>query len=157
QYNLDTQIYVTNGARLTIEAGTIIATTPPLNGGGSLAVTRTGKILGLGASHKPVIFPSPADPGHWARLHPPSLPSGDPKSGMLRHIASEWGNLTVMGNAFISENAIGSNTQDCNAANVANMEGLTDPDPNKVQYGGGNDDDDSGIIKYVSLRYTGRV
>jgi hypothetical protein len=157
QYNLDTQIYVTNGARLTIEAGTIIASTPQPNGGGSLAVTRNGFISILGTSDKPVIFTSTADQATWTGFDPNTLPSGDPKSGTLRHVASEWGNLTLMGNAFVSENAIGTNTQDCNASNVSNMEGLTDPDPNKVQFGGGNDDDDRGIIKYVSLRYTGRV
>ncbi|MBI3847896.1 MAG: hypothetical protein HY292_24945 [Planctomycetes bacterium] len=148
-YNLDNQIYVTDGAALTIEAGTVIATTPTPNGAGSIAVTRGSKIFALGTVDKPVIFTSTADVATWV--------NGDPRTGTLRHTCSEWGNLTVMGRAYISENAVPANTHDCNANNFATMEGLTDPNTLKTSYGGGDDNDDSGTIKYVSLRYTGRV
>jgi hypothetical protein len=36
------------------------------------------------------------------------------------------------------------------------MEGLT-TGPAFDRYGGGNDDDDSGSLRYVSIRYTGKV
>jgi hypothetical protein len=60
-----------------------------------------------------------------------------------------------MGRAYISENAVVTNSATCNAANVANMEGLVNG-PATDQYGGGNDNDDSGTIKYLSIRYGGK-
>ncbi len=165
-YNLDTQIYVKNGASLTIEAGTIVASTPTANGSGSLAVTRGSKIYVQGTADNPVIMTSTNDTATWT--------DGDPKTGTWRVAANEWGNLTIMGNALIgysypvtkpdpndpeSEIVIRQNTPEPDGLSVANMEGLTaafDNDPN-VQYGGNDDDDDSGSISYLSIRYGGRV
>ncbi len=145
-YNLVGQIYVTNGATLTIEPGTVIANTA--NAGGSLAVTRGSKIVAVGTADQPIIFTSTNDTATWV--------GGNPKTGTWRVAANEWGNLTIMGNAYISEDVIGANTPTPNAANVADMEGLT-TGPAFDRYGGGNDDDDSGSLSYVSLRYTGKV
>src|SRR5688572_20475982 len=113
-YNLVGQIYVTNGATLTIEPGTLIATVA--NSGGSLAVTRGSKIFAVGTAEKPIIFTSTADVATWT--------GGDPKTGTWRPVVNEWGNLTVMGRAYISENVIGSNTPFPSATNEADMEGL---------------------------------
>ena len=148
-YNLQQQIYVLPGATLTIEAGTVIAS--DTNIGGSLAVTKGAQIFIQGTHANPVIFTSKADVATWV--------GGDPKTGTWREAANEWGNLTIMGGAYISENATAGNTPTPNAANVATMEGLTAafPGDTRVLYGGGNDDDDSGTISYVSMRYTGKV
>ncbi len=150
-YNLQTQIYVLPGATLTIEPGTVIASTPTTNGGGSIAVCKGAQIIANGTRTQPIIFTSTADVATWV--------NGDPKTGTWRAIANEWGNLTIMGGAYISENAIAANTATPNASNYANMEGLTaaSPTDTRVRYGGGNDDDDSGSLKYVSIRYAGRV
>jgi len=143
-YNLQDQIYVTNGATLTIEAGTTIASTT--NVGGSLAVTRGSKIFALGTKEQPIIFTSKADVATW---------TGGRRTGTWREAQNEWGNLTIMGNAYISENAVAGNTSTCNAANVGDMEGLTNG-PTTDRYGSGNDNDDSGTLAYVSLRYGGK-
>jgi hypothetical protein len=84
---------------------------------------------------------------------------GNPRTGTWREAANEWGNLTLMGRAYVSENIVTSNTPVPNANNVAPMEGLVAAGPNdpNVLYGGGNDDDDSGSISYLSIRYTGKV
>ena len=150
-YNLQNQIYVLPGATLTIEAGTVVASTPTLNGGGSLAVCRGAQIFVNGTQANPVIMTSTADVATWV--------GGDPKTGTWREAANEWGNLTIMGGAYISENIIAGNTAVPNAANYATMEGLIEsfPGDTRVRYGGGNDDDDSGSVKYLSLRYGGRV
>jgi hypothetical protein len=150
-YNLQTQIYVLPGATLTIEPGTVIASTPTTNGGGSIAVCKGAQIIANGTRTQPIIFTSTADVATWV--------NGDPKTGTWRAIANEWGNLTIMGDAYISENAIATNTATPNASNYANMEGLTaaSATDTRVRYGGGNDDDDSGSLKYVSIRYAGRV
>jgi hypothetical protein len=144
-YNLQDQIYVRNGASLTIEAGTIIASDTNL--GGSLAVARGSQIFVLGTKEKPVVMTSKADQATWSE--------GGPRTGVWREAQNEWGNLTIMGEAYISENAVGGNTPTCNAANVADMEGLTNG-PSTDRYGGGDDDDDSGTIQYLSIRYGGK-
>jgi len=148
-YNLQDQIYVLPGATLTIEAGTIIASDTGL--GGSLAVCKGAQIFINGTVDLPVIMTSKADVATWT--------GGDPKTGTWRAACNEWGNLTVMGDGYISENIIGTNTPAPNAGNYAPMEGLVAgfPGDTKVLYGGGDDDDDSGSITYLSLRYGGKV
>ncbi len=148
-YNLQTQIYVLPGATLTIEAGTIVASTT--NIGGSLAVARGAKIFVLGTQDNPVIMTSKADVATWV--------GGNPKTGTWREAVNEWGNLTIMGKGYISEDAILGNVPTPNANNIGAMEGLVAAfpgDPN-VLYGGGDDDDNSGTIEYLSLRYGGKV
>jgi hypothetical protein len=148
-YNLQKQIYVLPGATLTIEAGTLIASTT--NIGGSLAVSRGANIFVQGTKDSPVIMTSKADVATWT--------GGNPKTGTWREAANEWGNLTIMGEGYVSENATVGNTPAPNANNVAAMEGLVAAFPGdpKVLYGGGNDDDDSGSIAYLSVRYGGKV
>ena len=148
-YNLQQQIYVLPGATLTIEPGTIIAS--DTNIGGSLAVCRGAQIIADGTQSAPIIFTSKADVATWT--------SGNPQTGTWRAAANEWGNLTIMGSAYISENIIATNTAAPNAANYAPMEGLVAafPGDTNVVYGGGNDDDDSGSLRYVSFRYGGKV
>jgi len=148
-YNLQNQIYVLPGATLTIDAGTkIISDT---NVGGSLAVTKGAQIFVNGTRTVPVIFTSKADQATWT--------GGDPTTGTWREAANEWGNLTIMGAGYISENATPGNTAVPSASNVATMEGLIAgfSGDTKVLYGGGNDDDDSGSVSYCSLRYGGKV
>ncbi|QDV05225.1 hypothetical protein Poly30_07210 [Planctomycetes bacterium Poly30] len=137
-YNLQQQIYVLPGATLTIEPGTRIASTAGL--GGSLAVARGAQIFALGENGAPIVFTSTADNGTW------------------REAANEWGNLTIMGSGYVSENAIPTNSAVPSASNFANMEGLQPPAGSTIgQYGGGNDNDDSGTIRYTSFRFGGRV
>jgi hypothetical protein len=160
-YRLQQQIYVLPGATLTIQPGTVIASTT--NIGGSLAVCRGAKIIANGTINDPIIFTSTSDVATWDPL--PAHPTGkDPTTGTWREAINEWGNLTIMGRAYISNGPgspqfIAGNTASFNANNVAPMEGLTaafEGDPN-VLFGGGDDNDDSGTLKYVSFRYGGKV
>ncbi|MBL6757082.1 MAG: hypothetical protein ISQ11_11775 [Planctomycetes bacterium] len=147
-YNIQTQIYVEPGATLTIQAGTVIAS--DTNVGGSIAVAKGAQIFVLGKSGNPVIFTSKADVATWT--------NGDPKTGTWRESANEWGNITIMGDAYIAENAVPTNSASPNGSNYANMEGLQPPAGSTIaQYGGANDDDDSGTLNYMSLRYGGKV
>lgn len=148
-YNLQDQIYVRNGATLTIEPGVVVASST--NIGGSLAVVRGSKIFVMGTAQEPVVMTSKADVATWT--------GGDPKTGTWREGVNEWGNLTLMGRGYISENATAGNVPTPNSGNLATMEGLVaafpgDPD---VLYGGGTDNYDAGTIKYLSLRYGGKV
>jgi len=156
-YNLQKQIYVLPGATLTIEAGTIIASTPTTDGAGSLAVCRGGRLYANGTARKPIVMTSTNDDfKNW------------------REACNEWGNLTIMGNGLISSYKYGgvvktykdgydasgvTNTALLDGVDKRVMEGLTadaEGDP-KVLYGGNDDNDNSGSISYLSIRYGGRV
>ena len=156
-YRLEKQIYVLSGATLTIEAGTVIASTTGT--GGSLAVARGAKIFVNGTKDNPVIMTSTDDVATWkADAGHPS--GGDPKTGKWHAGANEWGNLTIMGEGLISAShygglPVGDNTKDPSGLNEKQMEGLTDA--NYALYGGNDDNDDSGSISYLSLRYGGKV
>src|SRR5262249_18788848 len=98
-YRLQQQIYVRPGATLTIQAGTVVPSTT--NACGSLAVTRGGKIFVNGTQDNPVIMTSTADVATWDPL--PAHPTGkNPKTGTWREACNEWGSLTLMGRAYIS-------------------------------------------------------
>ncbi|MEO0653001.1 MAG: hypothetical protein AAFZ65_20165, partial [Planctomycetota bacterium] len=145
-YNLNgVQVFVRDGAVLTIEAGTVIASAD----GGSIAVTRGSQIFADGDKSNPIIFTSDNDVATWT--------DGTPASGTWRATAQEWGNLTIMGNAYISENNGPVATGPVpSGSNQATMEGLDGFAPLNI-YGGDQDDDDSGTLNYVSLRYGGEV
>jgi hypothetical protein len=146
-YNLVGQVMVLPGATLTIQPGTVIAS----GLGGSLAVTRGARISAVGNQSEPIIFTSKNDVLTWT--------AGDPKTGTWRPVCNEWGNLTIMGRAYISENAVATNSASPNANNIATMEGLTAaaPGDTNVIYGGGDDLDDSGTLAFCSFRYGGLV
>lgn len=145
-YSLSGDIYVEPGATLTIQAGTVIAS---LNNS-TLAVCRGAQIIANGTSDAPIIFTSDNDRATWT--------GGNPKTGTYRQLANnEWGNVTIMGSGYISENQVGTNTPAPSASNYADMEGLSPANTALNDYGGGNDNDDSGSFSYVSLRYGGRT
>jgi len=144
EYDMTQQIYVKPGATLTIQAGTVCKS----NGNGSLAVCKGAKIYVNGTAAHPVIMTSTAD------------------TMTAWHLGcNEWGNLTIMGNALISGSHAGKvpyirpGTKLPDGTNVRQMEGLTAAyagDPN-VMYGGNDDNDNSGAIHYLSIRYGGKV
>lgn len=176
-YNLQEQIFVLPGATLTIEAGTVLASTTAL--GGSLAVMPGAKIYVNGTKEKPVIMTSKADVATWDP--DPSHPTGrNPKTGSWREGVNEWGNLTILGRGVISGSHFGgqpvsittdddgipggstttrTNTKVPDGLNKRQMEGLVAAFPGdpRVLYGGDNDNDDSGSITYLSIRYGGKV
>ena len=145
-YQLQGDIYVEPGATLTIQAGTVIAST----NNSTLAVCRGAQIIANGTADQPIVMTSDDDRATWT--------GGNPKTGTFRQLKNnEWGNLTIMGSGYISENQIGTNTPAPSASNYADMEGLSPANTALNDYGGGNDNDDSGSVSYVSLRYGGRT
>ena len=133
-YQLDGDIYVLPGATLTIEAGVRFASTS----NSTLAITRGAQIIANGTKDAPIVFTSVND------------------TGVYRQLANnEWGNLTIMGSGYISEDEIPSNSSSPASTNYADMEGLTPANPANNDYGGGNDNDDSGSLSYCAFRYGG--
>lgn len=148
-YNLQEQIYVNPGATLTIEAGTVIMSTA--NGNGSLAVCRGAQIYVNGTQDAPVVMTSTND----------DLVS-------WHEGCSEWGNLSIMGNALLSASEFDGNPVTLNGRtntaipdglNQKQMEGLDAAFEGDTRplYGGNNDDDCSGALRFLSIRYGGMV
>ena len=152
-YVLKADIYISPGATLTIQPGTVIASelVTGQNTRAALIATKGARLIAIGSQTQPIIFTSKADYNTWTPTNP---------RGLHRPTAtSEWGNLTLLGNAYISEDAVAGNVATPNAGNVAVMEGLiaAGPKDNRPLYGGGNDDDNSGTLSYVSIRYGGQL
>ena len=179
-YHLKQQIYVLPGATLTIDAGVVVASF--VDDQGSLAVCRGAKIYVNGTAAEPVIMTSAEDVATWTDSVVTTngtdgtvdsiVTMGDPKTGTWREACNEWGNLTIMGDALISASHYGGNPVEINnegtirtndkcpsGLNEKTMEGLVAGyvGDSKVLYGGDNDDDDSGEIHYLSIRYGGKV
>ncbi len=127
-YILTDIIYVKNNATLTIEAGTTIKGEPVTPGSfdpGALVITQGAKIMADGTADNPIIFTATADDG--------TLTEGD--SGL-------WGGLIILGKATINR-----------PAGTEYIEGL--PQTADGIYGGTDDADNSGVLRYVSIRHGG--
>lgn len=170
---------VTNGASLTFGPGCVVVTLPLDDGG--IVVARGAQLFVNGTEASPVIMTSAADVATWTGstfTGPASAPTnitavGDPKTGTHRQVHQEWRNVTIMGNGVISASFFGTSARNdpddgqpnptvVDGTASALMEGLNSGDEQGQgvgarTYGQGNDDDDSGSISFLSLRYTGRV
>ena len=132
---LGSRIAVTNGATLTIEAGTIIKGQAGTGANATaLVIARGAKINAVGTASSPIIFTSVADEIQPGQIQSPNL---EPTLNGL------WGGLLVLGNAPISADA-----------ESVQIEGIPASDPNGL-YGGTNATDNSGMLKFVSIRHGG--
>ena len=130
-YLLDGKVFVDAGATLYIEAGTVIKGKPGSGEQASaLIVARGAKIYAEGTADRPIIFTSESDD-----VNNPIDVAYDTQ-GL-------WGGLIVLGKATI--NVVGGEN---------NIEGIPTTEPRGL-YGGNDDDDDSGVIRYVSIRHGG--
>ncbi len=129
EYILNGFVFVNDGQTLTIEAGTVIKAR---TGQGSLAsaliVARGGTILAEGTKINPIIFTVEGD---------------DLQGSVPVEARGLWGGLILLGNATI-------NTE----AGEDMIEGIPISEPRGI-YGGFDDDDNSGILRYVSIRHGG--
>ena len=135
KYVLTSRITVVDGITLTIEPGTVIkgeAGTGP--NATALLIARGGKLLAEGTVEEPIIFTSIADEIESGQISGQNL---DPS------ISGLWGGLIILGKAPISANT--SPTQ---------IEGIPPSDPNGL-YGGLLPNDNSGMLKYISIRHGG--
>ena len=139
-YELAGRITVENGATLTIEAGTIIKGQA---GSGSnataLLIARGAKLNAVGTELAPIIFTTVAD-----EISKEQVAAGNFTSPNLTNdISGLWGGVIILGRAPISA----SSTE-------IQIEGIPTTDMNGL-YGGTDATDNSGIIKYVSIRHGG--
>jgi hypothetical protein len=124
-YVLRNQVFVRNGATLTIQPGTTILGTrgdiSEFNKVSVLVVQPGGRINAVGTVDKPIVFTS-------------MKPVGQKKAG-------DWGGVVLLGNAVINQGA----------RTIEGVGGVG----TEITYGGNNDDDNSGTMKYVRIEYGG--
>jgi hypothetical protein len=144
-YILATRVTVTSGATLTIQAGTIIKGEAGTGANATaLLVARGGKLIAEGTAAAPIIFTSIAD-----ELSPADVAAGNFGSPNLSSdVNGLWGGVIVLGKAKISA------SKDNGDVSEVQIEGIPTSDPNGL-YGGAVDNDNSGILKYISIRHGG--
>lgn len=126
-YKLTGKVYVKAGATLNIAPGTIVKGDKSTPGS-ALIVARGAKIYAIGTTTKPIVFTSSEAPGNKTM--------------------GDWGGLVIAGNARINvPGGIGT----FEGGNLANPDGTA----SDGQYGGLNDLDNSGELKYVRIEYAG--
>jgi len=169
EYHLDGIVIVNPGVTLTIDPGTVIRgyneISTSANRPGTLVVDRGGKILANGTAANPIIMTDQWDnnvPGQTAGsvtrtwyyraggTATKTMTNHAYNYGQLGALHGVWGGLVVCGKAFASWNK--SVTPALGDALIP-IEGVG---TTAGVYGGGrNDDDSSGVIKYVQIRYGG--
>jgi len=151
-YVLDGIIFVQDGATLTIQPGTLIRGKAEGAGAGgkpgALVVTRGSKIRALGTKNQPIVFTNMND-DHY--VGPTPAPGTAPYSTKNNGITETWGGVLVLGKTYIARGPTSPN-----AGVTLQIEGLV-PYGELSKYGGGDDLDDSGVMRFVSIRYGGSV
>jgi hypothetical protein len=139
-YILSGRITVLSGATLTIEPGAVIKGQAGTGANATaLLIARGAKLMAEGTADKPIIFTSVAD-----EITPANVAAGNFGSPNLDPDANGlWGGLLICGKASISA-----------SASEVQIEGIPTSDQNGL-YGGSDDADNSGVIKYVSIRHGG--
>lgn len=136
-YVLGGRIAVTSGNTLTIQPGAIVKGEV---GSGSnataLIIARGAKLDAQGTATSPIIFTTVADEIMPGEIASPNL---EP------NLSGLWGGLIILGKAKASLAGDVTETQ---------IEGIPPSDTNGL-YGGTEDADNSGIIKYISIRHGG--
>ena len=138
-YILSGFVFVNSGQTLTIEAGTVIKGEYGTGANASaLIVAQGGKIMAEGTADAPIIFTSIAD-------NTVSDVNGTfcSQSNLTDSDKGLWGGLILLGNA-------GNNTVPA----VQNIEGIPTSET-RGQFGGSDDADNSGTLKYISIRHGG--
>ena len=133
-YLLDGFVFLEDGGVLNIEAGTIIKAKnePSTNDNASaLIISRGAQIYAEGTADQPIIFTAELDE---IETGTPSLDVSD--RGL-------WGGLIILGKGVIA-----------NTTAETRVEGIPEGE-NRALFGGNDDNDNSGVLRYVSIRHGG--
>jgi hypothetical protein len=172
-YILKDKVFVTNGATLTIEAGTKIYSTLDVNGAGtsddvfgSLVITRGSNINAVGTASEPIVFTTIDELEAELQEDIPFDNNGDSvndSDGLVAAApdsttAGRWGGVVILGSAPIVNNVPGTDENRIEgfqpaASNDVDADGRADV----IEYGGLDNTDDSGVLRYVSIRHGGFV
>ena len=133
-YLLDGFVFLEEGGTLTIEPGTVIKgkESPSTNDNASaLIITRGAQIFANGTEDAPIIFTAEQDD------------PADPEDNVEALDRGLWGGLIILGNAVIA-----------NATPETRVEGIPEGE-DRALFGGNDDTDNSGVLRYVSIRHGG--
>lgn len=129
---LSTQCFVKNNSILTIQPGVIVLGDKSATGA-ALIVTNGSQLIANGTVNQPIVFTSNQAVG---------------QRGL-----GDWGGVILLGQA--SNNSPAGTGTLTNPAGTNYVEGL--PISSDTQYGGSNDNDNSGSLKYVRIEFGGYV
>ncbi|MBN1759660.1 MAG: T9SS type A sorting domain-containing protein [Chitinispirillaceae bacterium] len=128
-YILSEKVFVEEGAVLTIEAGTVIKGVEEKGeNSAALIICRGAKIIAEGTQDEPIIFTAYSD----------DLDDPEDLTNMDKGL---WGGVVLLGNAVTNEEE-------------DEVEGIAAGDE-RAKFGGDDDEDSSGILRYVSIRHSG--
>lgn len=137
-YYLDGFVFVESGATLTIEPGTVIMgveSPSTADNASALIISRGATIMAEGTQSAPIIFTTELD-------------DMDDNEDLTYEDKGLWGGLIILGYGKI---AFGSGDVSLQETNI---EGIPS-DETRALFGGTNDADNSGVLKYVSIRHGG--
>jgi hypothetical protein len=137
-YFIDDLLYVPDGSQLFIEPGTVLrGVFGEAEDANALVVARGGQIFANGNAHCPIIFTD----------------ENDPLDGTYSvNIRGQWGSLIILGEA--PNNLLLADGDLAVGDGVGTIEGLV-PGDSRNHYGGTDENDNSGVLRYVSLRHGG--
>lgn len=126
-YVLDGFVFVNSGQTLNIEAGTVIqGMTGEAENASALIVARGATINANGTADAPIIMTYDGDNG-----------------GAMPTLRGQWGGLIILGNASLNS-----------APGETAIEGIP-TNESRGLYGGTDDADNSGTLRYISIRHGG--
>ena len=138
EYVLNGLVFVESGETLTIEPGTVIKGKPGSGAQSSaLVVARGAKIYAEGTKEAPIVFTAEVD-------------DIDDLEDLGSTDRGLWGGLIVLGNAVLNSPA------DSGTPITDNVEGI-DINETRGRFGGSDDNDNSGVLKYISIRHGGTL
>ena len=138
-YQLSGSVFVEDGAELHIEAGTVVKAEDGQSvEASSLIIARGGKIFAQGMPSKPIIFTSVHD----------NISSDDLLDYSPRGL---WGGVVILGNATTDNPGDASGEW----KEIAGINEIVTGADTRAEHGGSDDSDDSGLMRYVSIRHTG--
>lgn len=132
-YLLDGFVFLEDGGRLNIAAGTVIKgkeTPSTTDNASALIIARGAQIYAEGTADNPIIFTAEVD-------------DTDDAFDMFPEDRGLWGGLIVLGNGILGDNT-----------SEVGVEGIPAGET-RALYGGNNDADNSGVLRYVSIRHGG--
>ncbi len=140
-YLLDKKIYVPDGVTLTIDPGTVIKgkyDATPANAT-ALIVERGGKIMASGTKDCQIVFTAEEDPmdGDYSLTN-----------------VGKWGGIVILGKGI--NNLQSTNVYYGGTPGTGFIEGFSAANPRDI-YGGSDNADNSGTLKYVSIRHAGAI